>query len=40
MSSDSRNSERFDTSVVRNWRLTFRFDDGDAFDLNYEDYHR
>ena len=25
--------------VSRNWRVTFRFDDGDAVDVNYEDYH-
>ena len=25
--------------VSGNWRLTFRFENGDAFDLNYEDYH-
>ena len=25
--------------VSGNWRLTFRFEDGDIFDLNYEDYH-
>jgi toxin HigB-1 len=26
-------------SVSGNWRITFRFTDGDAYDLNYEDYH-
>lgn len=25
--------------VSRNWRLTFRFEDGHAFDVNLEDYH-
>lgn len=25
--------------VTRNWRLTFEFKNGDAYDLNYEDYH-
>ena len=25
--------------VTRNWRLTFKFKDGDAYDLDYEDYH-
>ena len=25
--------------VTRNWRLTFKFKDGDAHDLDYEDYH-
>ena len=26
-------------SVSGNWRITFRFADGDAHDLNLEDYH-
>jgi proteic killer suppression protein len=26
-------------SVSGNWRVTFRFEDGDAFDVNYLDYH-
>lgn len=26
-------------TVSRNWRLTFRFEDGDAYDIDYEDYH-
>jgi proteic killer suppression protein len=25
--------------VDKNWRVTFRFEDGDAYDVNYEDYH-
>jgi len=25
--------------VSGNWRLTFRFDGGDAYDVNLEDYH-
>ena len=25
--------------VSGNWRLTFRFEAGDTYDLNYEDYH-
>jgi proteic killer suppression protein len=25
--------------VSGNWRLTFRFVDGDAYDVNLEDYH-
>jgi len=25
--------------VSGNWRLTFRFDGGHVYDLNYEDYH-
>ena len=26
-------------TVQASWRITFRFEDGDAFDLNYLDYH-
>ena len=26
-------------SVSKNWRITFRFKDGDVLDVNYEDYH-
>lgn len=26
-------------SVSRNWRITFRFENGDALDVNLEDYH-
>lgn len=26
-------------SVSGNWRLTFEFENGDAYILNYEDYH-
>ena len=26
-------------SVNGNWRITFRFESGDAYILNYEDYH-
>ena len=25
--------------VSGNWRVTFRLENGDAFDVNYEDYH-
>ena len=25
--------------VTRTWRVTFRFEDGDVYDINYEDYH-
>jgi proteic killer suppression protein len=25
--------------VTRNWRLTFRINDGEITDVNYEDYH-
>lgn len=26
-------------SVSGNWRITFRFDDGDAYEVDYLDYH-
>ncbi|MGR3292566.1 MAG: type II toxin-antitoxin system RelE/ParE family toxin [Candidatus Scalindua sp.] len=26
-------------TVRANWRITFRFENGDAFDVNFEDYH-
>jgi len=26
-------------TVTGNWRITFEFQDGDAYILNYEDYH-
>jgi len=26
-------------TVRANWRITFKFNDGDAYILNYEDYH-
>jgi proteic killer suppression protein len=26
-------------TVNGNWRMTFIFDDGDAYIVNYEDYH-
>ena len=26
-------------SVSGNWRLVFKFEDGDAFDVDYLDYH-
>ena len=25
--------------ISGNWRIVFRFEDGDAYDVNYEDYH-
>jgi proteic killer suppression protein len=25
--------------VSGNWRITFKFEDGDAYDVNLEDYH-
>jgi len=26
-------------TIKENWRITFRFDNGDAYDVNLEDYH-
>ena len=26
-------------TVTANWRVTFRFEDGDAYDVDLEDYH-
>jgi len=32
-------SDRWSIRVSGNWRLTFEFRDGDAYVLDYEDYH-
>jgi len=29
----------FSVTVRANWRVVFRFEDGDAFDIDYLDYH-
>lgn len=29
----------YSVTVSKNWRVTFVFQDGDAYDVNYEDYH-
>ena len=34
-----RQSRRWSVTVNGNWRLTFEFRDGDAYVLDYEDYH-
>ncbi|VAW13686.1 HigB toxin protein [hydrothermal vent metagenome] len=26
-------------TVRANWRITFRFENGDVYDVDYEDYH-
>ena len=31
--------DRWSISVDKNWRLTFEFHDGNAYLLDYEDYH-
>ena len=30
----------WEIDVNKNWRITFSFADGDAYIVNYEDYHR
>lgn len=30
---------RYSIRVTGNWRITFRFENGDIFDVNLEDYH-
>ena len=32
-------SGHYAVSVSGNWRVTFRFEDGDVFDVDYVDYH-
>jgi len=32
-------ADRWSIRVSGNWRLTFEFRDGDAYVLDYEDYH-
>lgn len=32
-------SDIWSITVTGNWRITFYFEDGDAYILNYEDYH-
>jgi len=34
-----RKKEQWAVRVSGNWRVTFKFKDGDAIDVNYEDYH-
>lgn len=31
--------DRWSVWVSANWRITFSFSDGEAFDVDYEDYH-
>ncbi|HSH26994.1 MAG TPA: type II toxin-antitoxin system RelE/ParE family toxin [Wenzhouxiangella sp.] len=31
--------QRWSISVSRNWRMTFEFTDGNAYVVDYEDYH-
>jgi len=32
-------SEQWSITVSRNWRIVFKFEHGDAYLVNYEDYH-
>ena len=32
-------ADHYAVSVSGNWRVTFRFEDGDAVDVDYLDYH-
>lgn len=34
-----RETDTLAVTVSGNWRVTFRFEDGDAHVVNYEDYH-
>jgi len=31
--------DTYSVTVSGNWRITFRFEEGKAFDVNLEDYH-
>ena len=32
-------AEHWSVTVSGNWRVTFRFEDGNAYIVNYQDYH-
>jgi len=34
-----KNMNRWAVKVSANWRITFRFESGDVFEVDYEDYH-
>lgn len=36
---EPKKDQRWAVKVSGNWRITFRFRDGDAYDVDYEDYH-
>jgi len=36
---EPRKANRWSVTVSGNWRITFRFDQGNAFEVDYEDYH-
>jgi proteic killer suppression protein len=36
---EPRKKGRWAVKVSGNWRITFRFEEGDAYEVDYEDYH-
>jgi len=36
---EPRKTRRWAVKISGNWRITFRFEDGDAYEVDYEDYH-
>ncbi|MDM8551122.1 type II toxin-antitoxin system RelE/ParE family toxin [Desulfobacterales bacterium HSG2] len=36
---EPKKEERWAVKVDKNWRVTFRFTDGDAYEVDYTDYH-
>lgn len=34
-----KSEQRWAVKISGNWRITFRFQDGDAHEVDYEDYH-
>ncbi|MEW5722179.1 MAG: type II toxin-antitoxin system RelE/ParE family toxin [Thermodesulfobacteriota bacterium] len=36
---EPRSEGRWAVKVSGNWRVTFKFENGDAYEINYEDYH-
>ena len=34
-----KNSHRWSVKVSGNWRVTFRFENGDVYEVDYKDYH-
>ncbi len=36
---EPQNESRWAVKVSANWRITFRFEKGDVYEVDYEDYH-
>jgi proteic killer suppression protein len=36
---EPKSEERWSVKIDKNWRITFIFRDGEAWDINYVDYH-